>query len=276
MPIASTPLAMPLSSCSPRSPEASAPILGRRPRSALTIQRRISQLTGLVLWPLTLAWLKHVRGYRIHGLRSVREQARSLLRQAQAPVLVCPNHLTWIDSLLVQWAISSPRQLLTRFRLFAWNIPEQANINVSIWLRLACYVAKCLPIRRGGERRAQQQVLDKLDALLLRRELVMVFPEGERSPTGRVDAEGVSYGAGRIANSVPGCRILCVYLRGDKQRKKSILPDRNQAFSLRFALIDPVAPRPGLRATRTTARQIGQTLARLEEEHFEEHDAGWQ
>lgn len=240
----------------------------RRQRHALHIQRRISQIAALPLWPLALLWLRHVRGYRIRRLAAVRAQARALLRQTQGPVLICPNHLTWIDSLLVQWAISSPWQLLTGFRFFAWNTPEQANFYRSVWLKGLCYVGKCLPIRRGGERRAQRVVLAKLGWLLERGELVMIFPEGGRTVTGRVDADSMSYGVGGIANTVEGCRILCVYLRGEKQVEKTVLPVRDQVFSVRFALITPDANETGLRGARETARGIGQTLVRLENDHF--------
>jgi hypothetical protein len=245
-----------------------APLLGAGERLALELQRRLGQAAALLLWPLALLWMRWLRGYRIDHLAQVRRRARGLLRQAGGAVLICPNHLTWIDSLLVQWAISSPWELLPRFHRFAWNVPEANNFSRNLWLRCTCYLAKCLPIRRGGERGTQRRVLIKLVHLLRGGEAVMLFPEGGRSRAGRVDPRSISYGAGRIANSVPGCRVLCVYLRGEKQQLATLLPQRNQRFRVEFALLRPIAQRPGLRAARETALLIGETLAALEKRHF--------
>ncbi len=241
----------------------------RRQRWALALQRCLSRAAALPLWPLALFWMRWVRGYRIEDLRATRARARALLRRAPGPLLVCPNHLTWIDSLLVQWAIASPWQLLTQFRVFAWNVPEANNFSHNRWLRGACYLAKCLPIRRGGDRAGQRRVLSKLVTLLRQRELVMLFPEGRRSRSGRVEASTVAYGVGKLANAVPGCRVLCIYLRGEKQQSRTVLPERRQRFRVRMTLLNPGQPRSGLRAARTTALEIGAELAGLEEEYFQ-------
>ncbi len=255
---------MPPSSYSPRSTSS----LTRRQRQALHVQRRISQIAALPLWPVALLWLRYVRGYRIRQLAAVRAQVRAVVWQGQGPLLISPKNQTRVDSLILQWAISSPWQLLTCFRHFAWNTPEQANFSRSVWLKGLCYVGKCLPIRRGGERTAQRVVLAQLSWLLEHGEFVMIFPEGGRTVTGRVDAANMSYGAGGIAKGVDGCRVLCVYLRGDEQSEKTILPVRDQEFSVRFALITPEASETGLRGARETARQIGQALVSLENDYF--------
>ncbi|TFH24909.1 MAG: 1-acyl-sn-glycerol-3-phosphate acyltransferase [Myxococcales bacterium] len=238
-------------------------------RSSLRRQRFLGHLVGLTLvWPATLAWLRVWRGYRIHDLATVRRRARALLRTAPGPVLVCPNHLTWIDSLLVQWALCSPLDLLRSFRLFAWNVRERSNFGRNLWLRLYCYIGKCVPIVRGGDRGEQKAVLDKLAYLLRRRELVLVFPEGGRSDRGRVDVDSITYGVGRIATSVENCRVLCVYIRGSRQQGRTILPEPRQSFGVEMAMIEPRAEGTGLRAMRDTARQIGRELSRLEERYF--------
>jgi len=238
-------------------------------RTDLAVQRGLGYLVGMsLLWPVTLAWLKYARGYRIRNLAAVRRRARALLRKAPGPVLICPNHLTWIDSLLVQWAISSPTQLLRSFRLFAWNVPERTNFGRNLWLRLYCYLGKCIPIVRGGDKGEQKETLDKLAYLLRKRELVMVFPEGGRSERGRVELDRITYGVGRIATAVEDCRVLCVYVRGSRQEGRSVLPEPSQTFGVEMALIEPQPEGSGLRATRDAAMQIGRELSRLEERYF--------
>ena len=242
--------------------------LTRRRWASLHRQRLIGHVLGLILWPVTVFWLKYIRAYRIRDILAIRRKVHALLRQAPGPVVVCPNHLTWIDSLLVQWVISPPLQLFRTFRMFAWNIPEQANFCSSLLLRMYCYLGKCIPIRRGGDRGQQNRVLEKLSHLLSRGELVMVFPEGGRSSSGRVEADEVSYGVGRIVNNVKNCQVLCVYLRGDRQIRRSVLPDRMQSFSVHLKMIEPRTDKNRLRATREIALQIGRCLACLEEDYF--------
>jgi len=254
-----------------RPPEAAGGGLAPSHRAYLDRQHALSYAIGLtLLWPVTVAWLRLVRGYRIRDLRAVRRRLLELLEQAPGPVLVCPNHLTWIDSLLVQWALASPGRLFRSFRLFAWNVPEQSNFGSSWLLRLYCYLGKCVPIRRGGDRDEQNLVMEKLRHLLECRELVTIYPEGGRGRNGRITIESITYGVGRIAMTVSDCRVLCVYLRGERQEGSSVLPARGQAFDVELELIDP-RPRVrkrGLRAARESSLRIGEELVRLEQRYF--------
>ena len=60
----------------------------------------------------------------------------------------------------------------------------------------------------------------------------MIFPEGTRSRTGRIDTENFSYGAGRLIEHIPECQVLCIYLRGDKQNTYSSIPKFNDRLSI--------------------------------------------
>ena len=104
--------------------------------------------------------------------------------------------------------------------------------------------------------------------MLKRGDLVMIFPEGSRAPSGRVETKDLSYGVGSIVNGVENCRVLCVYLRGDRQTERSILPARNQSFTIDMTLIKPQNDKTGLRAMRETALQIGRELTGLEQRYF--------
>lgn len=240
-----------------------------RDRLFLDTQQRCAHSVGIwLMWPMAEAWLKVVRGYRIHDLEGVRRKFRRLVAQTSGPLLLCCNHLTWIDSVLVQWALVSSATASRATRLFLWNLPEKTNFYRNLGLRTICYLGKCLPITRGGDREQQKRVLDKVRHLLESRELVLAFPEGGRSRTGRFDAERVTYGVGRFVHDAPDCSVLCLYLRGDKQEQMSVLPNRGESFSLDLRLIQPRSTSRGLRAHRDISRQIVATLSEMEQEYF--------
>jgi hypothetical protein len=98
----------------------------------------------------------------------------------------------------------------------------------------------------------------------------MVFPEGQRSRTGRVELESAAYGVGRIVGSLAGCRVLCVYLRGEGQETYSDAPRRGERFRGRMALIEPKSDQPGLRGSLDIARQVVAQLVELERSHFDD------
>ena len=56
--------------------------------------------------------------YRIPRMRAVRRQFREICKTHDGPLLICPNHLTMVDSAIVMWALAcllytspSPRDL---------------------------------------------------------------------------------------------------------------------------------------------------------------------
>jgi hypothetical protein len=99
--------------------------------------------------------------------------------------------------------------------------------------------------------------------------VALVFPEGGRSRSGRVDVEAAAYGVGRIVNALPGCRVLCVYLRGETQETFSDLPSRGERFHISVACIEPKSDRAGLRGSLDVARQITTRLAEMERSYFD-------
>jgi hypothetical protein len=113
-------------------------------------------------------------------------------------------------------------------------------------------------------------VLVRLTHLLARGETVLLFPEGGRSRSGRVEEESATYGVGRLVTGVPGCRVLCVYVRGDRQVGFSDLPARDERFRVCCETLRPTSPSTGLRGARDVSRQIVGALARLERQHFDD------
>ncbi len=92
---------------------------------------------------------------------------------------------------------------ILRFRRVPWNLPERDNFQRNIFLAVLCYLAKCLPVNRGGSREELQRLLEKCRRVLDWGQSLLIFPEGGRSRTGRVDRENFSYGVGRFLDENP-------------------------------------------------------------------------
>jgi len=205
-------------------------------------------------------------GYRVRRLREIRRRWAELREEHPGPWVVCANHLTLIDSLVVTYALFSLGDHLRRFRAIPWNLPEERNFGNSRLLAALCYLAKCIPVQRGGDREDVRAVLDKCLWLLREGRSILIFPEGGRSRSGRVEPAQVSYGVGRLLSESPGARVLCLYVRGDGQHSYSDYPRFGERFTLRMEVLEPRAEGEGLRRQRAYARQIIETLARMEEE----------
>jgi 1-acyl-sn-glycerol-3-phosphate acyltransferase len=244
-------------------------VLPPRARFAVELQRGVSRLLSPLWVPGAIAVLWLALGYRVNGIERLRSQFRRIRRETRGPLLVCANHLTMIDSAIIAWAFGSPGWYLLNFSAIPWNLPERRNFAYSPLSEILSYVMKCLPITRGGERAEVAEVLTRFIYLLSRGEVGMVFPEGGRSRSGRVDVEGAAAGVGRIVAALPGCRVLCVYLRGAHQETFSTIPVRGEEFRMRLSTIEPRTRQAGLRGSRDIARQIVAKLAEMEEEHFD-------
>jgi len=227
-------------------------------------QRRLARLAAPLWIPLAALYLRFVRGYRIEGVAAARRRFARLRDVDGGPLLICANHLTLVDSLLVAWALGSAWRYLVRFDDLAWNTPERANFADTPRKRLVSYLAKCVPISRGGRRADVAKVLERIVHLTSAGEVALVFPEGGRSRTGRFEPESVAWGVGRIVGSVPGCRVLCVYLRGRSQERFSDWPVRGERFGVEVSTIEPKSSAGGVRRTRDFAQQIAAELSRLE------------
>ena len=224
------------------------------------------------LWlPLTSLWLARWMGYRVVDMASIRRDYRRIRAESDAPLLICANHLTLIDSFLIGWALSSNWRYLVDFDSLPWNVPEESNFANTIRNRVLVYLGKCIAIRRGGSREDVAGVLKRVTYLLGRGEVALIFPEGGRSRVGRVDVSTAGWGVGRIVGGLEGCRVLCVYMRGARQETWGDWPERGDHFHVSMASIEPKSDARGVRGTRDIANQIISRLARLEDEYFLRH-----
>ena len=243
--------------------------LSARDRIALRIQREVGRLFGPIWIPLIAGALRFGLGYRIRGMRELRQRFRALRRESDQPLLLCANHLTMIDSAIIAASLAPSWWYIFHFSALAWNIPERRNF-ASTWVNNALvYLIKCIPIVRGGSRKDIAHVLDSLTYLMSLGEVSLIFPEGGRTRTGRVEIGSAAYGVGRIVKTLPGCRVLCVYLRGDHQEKYSDLPVRGEHFHMDFTCIEPTSEMKGMRETRDLSLQIMNEIVALEERYLD-------
>ncbi|MBI5505351.1 MAG: 1-acyl-sn-glycerol-3-phosphate acyltransferase [Deltaproteobacteria bacterium] len=237
------------------------------------MQRALGRALSPLWVPAVVGVMRFGLRWRIDGAAQVRREYRELLR-CDGPLIVCANHLTMVDSAAIMWALGSPGWFLAHYSAVPWNVPERQNFAASLVSRVLVYVMRCIPVTRGGDRAEVGRVLARLAHLADNGEVVLLFPEGGRSRSGRVESESAAYGVGRLIASLPGCRVLCVYLRGDHQRVVSNLPVRGERFRVRAAVLCPTSAHNGMRRALDLSRQVVEVLATLEEEHFQECGGG--
>lgn len=244
------------------------PVLPWRTRAALVLQREVGRFSS-ILWIFPIVFvLRVLMRYRVKNVAELRKRHRALMKENDGPVLICANHLTMIDSLILTWALGGSWSYVFHYRRMPWNLPEYNNF-ASIWLsRLAAWVTKCIPIVRGGAREQVSGVIKRVQHVLSRGDTALIFAEGGRSRTGRVQEDSPAHGMGRILNAVEGCKALCVYLRGDRQLTWSTVPARGETFYVDFEFFQPESLHRGMRRSRDLAQQIVARLARMEEEYF--------
>lgn len=236
-------------------------------RTPLLFQYFMGRLAVFIVGPMVIGAVR-LAGYRIRGLSRFRRQVAKIMGRHAGPWLICPNHLTLIDSFILAYAMFPLHRYMLRYHLVPWNVPEYMNFNRNVFVGLLCYLLKCVPVKRGGDRADVRLTLEKCKFLLSQGANLMIFPEGTRSRSGRVNTRDFTYNVGQMYRNTPGCRVLCIYLRGDGQETYSSIPRPGETFSVQAAELTPQTPYKGLRAYRDCATQIINKLAEMEEAYF--------
>ena len=245
--------------------------MDRRSKLFLQAQNIIGRITIVFIAPLYFFGAR-ILFYRVRDLREIRRQCAEEFSRHKGPWIICANHLTMIDSFVLTYALFSLSRHVINYIKLPWNLPERSNFQSNIILTVLCYLSKCIPINRGGSREKTKKTLDKCIYLLRNSQNIMIFPEGGRSRTGRVEKEGFSYGVGRFVQNVEGCKVMCMYVRGDKQANFSFIPAWGEKFSIQMEVFTPgPAAAGGLRAQREYATQIIDRLVQMEGKYFVLH-----
>jgi len=231
-------------------------VLEASDRRALLTQLGISRGLSLLWIPMFTGIMVFVMRWRLVGADRVRREYARLRSESDAPVLVCANHLTMLDSFAITWALGGTGAFLRHFNWLPWNTPEETNFASTWWKRVLVYLLKCVPVKRGSDRAEIAKTLDKVG--------------GGRSRTGRVDQESAAYGVGRLVSSIPGCRVFCVYLRGRNQESWGYSPSPGDVFDVYSHVLEPKTDHEGLRGSVEIAKQIVGQLAEMESRHFDD------
>ena len=231
------------------------------------LQRLLGRLAILGLGPASSLYLRVHRGYRFATPSSLPKTYRRLVDDDR-PLLVCANHLTMIDSLLIHHALGSMLGYAARYRRLCWNVAAAENVQKTRLARVLTYLGKTIAIDREGSPEHHDGVLHELETLLREREPVTLFPEGTRSRTGRIEVDQVRYGVGRLLQRLPEARVLCVYLRAEQQQSHGFAPARHDVIHFDYRVLEPKTEQAGLCGARDLARQVIYTLKRMEESYF--------
>jgi len=232
------------------------------------IQSVVGRIFSFITIPIAGLAIR-VKGYRVKNLNAIRNEIKSLQQEHKGPWIICANHLTLIDSVLLAYAMHPPYHYLFKYRSIPWNIPEKQNVNRIKVIAFLCYLLKCIPVIRRGNRKSVNNSLARCQYALENGESLMIFPEGTRSRTGFIEKEKVQYGVGRLVHTVPNCKVLCIYLRGEGQKTYSSFPKPRDKFSVYISSFKPESSFMGLKAYRDCSLQIIEKLIEMEKLHYD-------
>ena len=92
------------------------------------VQRFAAMLSAPIWVTGTIAWMRFWFRYRVENVESVRAQYQALRAQSDGPMLICANHLTLIDSLIIAWSLGTGVYWLKHPDELPWNTPERTNL----------------------------------------------------------------------------------------------------------------------------------------------------
>ena len=186
----------------------------------------------------------------------------------KVPTMICSNHLTFIDSVLLIWAMGSNSWYFWHYQNFSWNLPAGDFFKKKFIYRVVAYLSKCIFIHRDGSKDHKNEVLELCRQLLKRGEVVTIFPEGKRSRSGRFEPTQLTFGVSKIIASIENCRVLCFYIRGDRQETYSNYPPKGSHFDIQLDVIYPKSNLKDREGLAEITGQIAQSIKKMEDAYF--------
>lgn len=234
----------------------------------ILLQRILGNLSFTIIGVVVVILIKYYYKFSIINHPQHQNFYKDLVKTKE-PLLICSNHLTMIDSVILQYAFGSYFYYLLHFNKFLWNVPAKEVFAKNIFLKIFLFLTKCIPIDRKGNPEYHEFILHQIQYILLLGDPFLIFPEGGRSRKGIFDFENITYGVGRILFDQPNTKVLCVYLRGDKQKHFTNFPEKNSKFYVSYRVIQPrTVHTKKIVAEKDLSLQIGNTIKELEEEYF--------
>ncbi|MEZ4814623.1 MAG: lysophospholipid acyltransferase family protein [Bdellovibrionota bacterium] len=210
-----------------------------------------------------------LRGLAIKDHKKLRKYYRELTQEGSLPLLICPNHMTYVDSIILIYAFGNHFWYGLNFKKHMWNLVAKEYSKNPLF-RFVCYLSKCIYVDREKEKSQNYPALNTAISLLKMHEVVLIFPEGRRSKTGRFDDTKLAYGVGKVVKEVGECNVLCTYLRCPEQGEKSsgFFP-RNAHYSILTELVHYKAHELGSEAVSKITEDIATRIKVLEKEYFQ-------
>jgi hypothetical protein len=168
------------------------------------------------------------------------EQHTKELFENKKPLLLACNHMTLIDSVILNSYLSSVfgyyGLIKNDFRPFVWNLPAKENLellknNHDGWLAKSFFYefGRIVPIERDNPESSKKTLEQVVDMMLNDNHVFNIFPEAGRTRREEFSKEDMTPGASKIIydvykkiKEVPN--VLCVYLRSKSQKGYSDLP----------------------------------------------------
>lgn len=229
-------------------------------------------LMGIIFYGPLLWWViagVKLRGFRVKDLKKWRSFYKELTDKKYPPLLICANHLTYVDSIIIMHAFGNHFWYPFNFRRHPWNLVAK-EYSKNLIFHFVCYLSKCLYLDRESEKKASYPTLTSAINLLRLGEIVLIFPEGRRTKTGRFDDSKLAYGVGKIISEVGECRVLCTYVRSDTQGEQSSgFPKSNSEFKILTELVSYSPKDHGSNAVAFMTEDIARRIKNLEKQYFE-------
>lgn len=239
----------------------------------LNFQKKIGFLVLIPFGYSIIFIFKIIMKYKIININEIRSQFKEIIKDKK-PLIICANHLTFIDSCLIIWALASNLWYQSNYKYFSWNLPAGDFFGKKYYYRIIAFLSKCIFIHRDATSTHHNEILSICQNLLTNGEIVTIFPEGKRSRSGKFDISKLTYGVGKIIQNVPDCRVLCIYIRGDKQETYSNYPLRNSHFHMSMKIFKPDSEMLGREGCSKVVNAIGKIIKDQEDEYFKLRRAG--
>lgn len=210
-----------------------------------------------------------LRGYKIKDHKKWRRFYKELTDKKQPPLVICANHLTFVDSILLMYAFGNHCWYAFNFRRHPWNLVAK-EYSKNLIFHSVCYLSKCLYLDRQSEKSQSYPTLNTAVNLLRLGEIILVFPEGRRSKTGRFDDSKLAYGIGKMITEVGECRVLCSYIRAPEQGDvPKSFPSMNSNFQILTELVHYKSKDFGEQAVAKITEDIASQIKNLETQYFD-------
>jgi 1-acyl-sn-glycerol-3-phosphate acyltransferase len=170
----------------------------------------VSQM--LPMWPI-MALLFLIKGYRFIDARKTRADYLRTWHKGGGPIIICANHLTWIDPFLLSWIIAPPWHCFFTPSLSPWGYVGTKYMK-KLLFKPVFALTRAIPVAVGKEENLANWKFVSSAYHLTNGHTILLFPEGRRSKTGFVESDRLSTGVGYLLKAVPKSRVFCIYQRG--------------------------------------------------------------